>query len=67
VNLNYNSNGMGYQMYLTTAGSTTPIFSGGQTISAGSSSLGSIRTMVLTDISNGGSLNSQAIVLDDLN
>ncbi len=67
VSLNYNSNGMGYQMYLTTAGSTTPIFSGGQTISAGSSSLGSIRTIVLTDISNGGSLNSQAIVLDDLN
>jgi len=69
VNLPYNSNpnGQGYQMFVTPHGSLTPLFSGGQTITGGGTSLGSIRTIVLTDVSGGGAMNSQALVLADLN
>jgi hypothetical protein len=69
VNLpfNTNSNGSGYQMFVTPHGSLTPLFSGGQTINGGGTTLGSIRTMVLIDESGGGAMSSQAIVLDDLN
>jgi len=67
VTLAYNSLGSGYQMFVTASGSTTPLFSGGQPIIAGGTSLGAIRTIVLTDQSGGGAMNSQALVLSDLN
>src|SRR5271155_1494194 len=48
---NTSSSGTGYQMFVTTSGSPDPLpgWSGGQTITGGGSTLGSIRTMVLTD------------------
>jgi len=63
----YNSNGQGFTMYVTTAGGTNPIFS--QSLSVGSATAGSIRTLILTDIQNGNppGMNPQAIVLNDLN
>jgi hypothetical protein len=65
--LPYNSNGNGYTMYVTTSGGTNPIFS--QSLSVGSATVGSIRTLVLTDIQNGNppGMNPQAIILNDLN
>jgi hypothetical protein len=65
VGVPYNSTGGGFVMYVTTAGSTTPIFS--QALSVGSASVGSIRTLVLTDVANGDFMNNSAIVLTDLN
>jgi hypothetical protein len=67
VNLNFNSNGQGYQMFVTPHGSLTPLFSGGQAIVAGGTTLGSIRTIVLTDESGGGAMSNTALVLHDLN
>jgi hypothetical protein len=71
VNLPYNTStsGQGYQMFVTPHGSPDPFpgWSGGQQINGGGASLGAIRTMILTDVSGGGSLNNTAIVLDDLN
>jgi hypothetical protein len=64
---NTSSNGSGYQMFVTTSGNLTPLFSGGQTITGGGTSLGSIRTIVLTDESGGVTMSSRALVLDDLN
>jgi hypothetical protein len=55
-----------YTMYVTATGTTTPILIT-QSLSAGSSSQGSIRTLVLTDQQNINQLNPLAIVLDDLN
>jgi hypothetical protein len=69
VTLPYNSNvvdGANYTMFVTATGTTTPIFLT-QSLSAGSSSEGSIRTLVLTDQENIDLLNPLAIVLNDFN
>jgi hypothetical protein len=68
VTLPYNPNlvnGFNYTMSVTATGSTTPIFS--QDLSAGNSTVGAIRTLVLTDQQNIDQLNQLAIVLNDLN
>ena len=62
ITLPFNSNGSGYTMYVTSAGTTNPLFS--QNLS---SPTGSIRTLVLTDVQNGSTMNPQAIELSDLN
>lgn len=62
VSLPYNSNGSGYTMYVTSAGTTNPLFS--QTLNTPTAS---IRTLVLTDVQNGGSINPVALELNDLN
>jgi Domain of unknown function (DUF4397) len=62
VPLPYNSNTFGYVLYVTASGSTTPIFS--QTIN---NPTGSIRTLVLTDVQNGNSMNQAFLELSDLN
>jgi Domain of unknown function (DUF4397) len=64
----YNPNfvqGFNYTMFVTLPGTTSILFS--QTLSAGSSSAGSIRTLVLTDQQNISLLNPSALVLNDLN
>jgi Domain of unknown function (DUF4397) len=64
----YNPNfvqGFNYTMFVTLPGTTSILFS--QTLSAGSSSAGSIRTLVLTDQQNINQLNPSALVLNDLN
>jgi hypothetical protein len=69
VTLPYNSNvvdGANYTMFVTVTGTTAPIFLT-QSLSAGSSSEGSIRTLVLTDQQNIDLLNPLAIVLNDFN
>jgi hypothetical protein len=69
VPLSFNSNGQGYQMFVTPHLSTTPVpgWGAGQTIIAGGTTLGSIRTMVLTDQSGVLAMSSTALVLHDLN
>jgi len=62
ITLPFNSNGSGYTMYVTSTGTTNPIFS--QTLS---SPTNSIRTYVLTDVQNGSSINPRAIEMTDLN
>jgi Domain of unknown function (DUF4397) len=62
ITLPFNSNGSGYTMYVTSSGTTNPIFS--QVLN---SPTNSIRTFVLTDVQNGSSLNPEAIELSDLN
>lgn len=65
----YNPNfvqGFNYTMIVTPTGFTSPILFS-QTLSAGSSSAGSIRTLVLTDQQNINLLNPIALVLNDLN
>jgi len=64
VNLPYNSNGEGYTMYVCVGGSLQ--FSGFP-ISVGSLSVGSIRTLILTNEANVQAMDSQPIVLNDLN
>ncbi len=66
VKENYNSSGNGFSMIVTTHGSTTPIFNDSG-ISVGSSSVGSVRTFVLTGNSSGTAMNPSPILLDDLN
>jgi len=65
----YNPNfvqGFNYTMFVTPTNTpSTILFS--QTLSAGSSSAGSIRTLVLTDQQNITQLNPSALVLNDLN
>jgi Domain of unknown function (DUF4397) len=64
----YNPNfvqGFNYTMFVTATGTTSPLFS--QTLSAGTSSAGSIRTLVLIDQQNINQLNPSALVLNDLN
>jgi hypothetical protein len=53
-------------MFVTATGTTAPILIT-QSLSAGSSSEGSIRTLVLTDQQNIDQLNPLAIVLNDFN
>jgi hypothetical protein len=65
----YNPNfvqGFNYIMFVTATGTTSPILFS-QTLSTGSSSAGSIRTLVLTDQPNISQLNPSALVLNDLN
>jgi hypothetical protein len=62
ITLPFNSDGSGYTMYVTSSGTTNPIFS--QNLS---SPTNSIRTLVLTDVANNSGLNSSAIELNDLN
>jgi len=65
----YNPNseqGFNYTMFVTATGTTTPIVIT-QTLSVGSPSAGTIRTLVLTDEQNVDQLNPLAIVLNDLN
>jgi hypothetical protein len=65
----YNPNfvqGFNYTMFVTATGTTTPILIT-QTLTAGSTSAGAIRTLVLTDQQNVDQLNQLAIVLNDLN
>jgi hypothetical protein len=62
ITLPFNSNGSGYTMFVTSAGTTNPLFS--QTLG---SPTNSIRTLVLTDQQNGSTINPQAIELSDLN
>jgi Domain of unknown function (DUF4397) len=67
--VDYNPNfvqGFNYTMFVTLTGTTSPILFS-QTLSAGSSSAGSIRTLVLTDQQNISQLNPSALVLNDLN
>lgn len=64
VTMPYNSNNQGYELFVAPHGSTTPLFTG-ETINAGSLTLGTIRTVVLVD--NGKTISSTPIVLDDLN
>ena len=69
ITLSYNPtavDGANYTMYVTATGTTTPILLT-QSLSAGNSSQGAIRTLVLTDQQNINQLNPLAIVLDDLN
>jgi hypothetical protein len=65
VPLPYNSNGQGYTIYVCTSGSTNPIFSNQLTV--GSSTEGSIRTLILTDEAQNDQLDAQFIILNDLN
>jgi hypothetical protein len=65
----YNPNfvqGFNYIMFVTATGTMSPILFS-QTLSTGSSSAGSIRTLVLTDQPNISQLNPSALVLNDLN
>jgi hypothetical protein len=65
----YNPNfvqGFNYTMFVTATGTTSPVLFS-QTLSAGTSSAGSIRTLVLTDQQNISQLNPSALVLNDLN
>jgi hypothetical protein len=69
ASVDYNPNfvqGFNYTMFVTATGTTSPILFS-QTLSAGSSSAGSIRTLVLTDQQNINQLNPSALVLNDLN
>jgi hypothetical protein len=63
----YNSTGSGFLLFVTASGNTSELYVNGQAISVGSVSNGAIRTIVLTDVANGSTMNSQAIVLSDLN
>jgi len=69
VTLPYNSLGFGYTLYVTVTGQTTPLpgWNGGYSFNAGSVSLGSVRTIVLTDAAGGGGMSALPIVLSDLN
>jgi hypothetical protein len=62
ITLPFNSDNSGYTMYVTSSGTTNPIFS--QNLS---SPTNSIRTLVLTDFANNSGLNNSAIELNDLN
>jgi len=69
VPLAYNANsvnGANYTMFMTATGTMKP-FLITQSLSAGTSSAGAIRTLVLTDQQNIDQLNPLAMVLNDLN
>ena len=65
VTIPWNSGGGGWVLFVTPAGSTTPIFS--QTFNFGSQTTAAIRTLVLTDVANGNSMNQAFLELNDLN
>ncbi len=64
VTIPYNSNGQGYGLFVAPHGSTNSLFNG-TTISVGSLSVGSIRTIVL--VNSGNTISSNPLVLTDLN
>ena len=64
ITIPYNSNGLGYNLYVAPHGSTTALFNGNP-ITAGSLSLGTVRTIVLVDGNN--TISSTPIVLSDVN
>jgi len=66
VNLPYNSGGGGYEMYVCQAPNGNPLFSGFN-ITGGSLNVGTIRTVILTNIPNEQAMDGQPIVLNDLN
>ena len=53
----------GYTVYVTTAGSQNPIFS--ENVSPANA--GAIRTLVLTDVQDGTTMNNSFLELSDLN
>ncbi|MGA8538207.1 MAG: hypothetical protein WB566_01835, partial [Terriglobales bacterium] len=61
-----NSNNEGYTMYVTLTGNPTPTFSVGLN-NVGTSTVGAICTLVLTDQANGSAMSSTPVALDDLN
>ncbi len=62
----YNTTGSGYTVYVCPAGNPdTVLFR--QTIPVGGTSLGSIRTLILTDQQNINQLNPQFMILNDVN
>jgi len=66
ITLPYNSEGNGWTLIVTVAGNPTPYFTdsiGG----FGSSTLGAICTLVLTDIQDGSAMNKNPLVFQDLN
>ena len=64
----YNSSGGGFLVFVTASGNTSELYINGQSIPQfGGASEGAIRTIVLTDVANGSTMNSTAIVLNDLN
>ncbi len=63
--ITYNANG--YTLYVCNAVGGNPIFSGVSLGTIGGPNEGSIRTVVLTDNSGGTGMDSQPIVLNDLN
>jgi hypothetical protein len=65
VTIPWNSGGGGWVVFVTTAGSTTPIVS--QTFNFGSQTTAAIRTLVLTDVANVSSMNQAFLELNDLN
>ena len=67
VTMPWNSGGGGWQFYVTPANSTTPLIEfaiGGNTITQ---TTVAICTLVLTDVPNGTLMDSQPIILSDLN
>jgi hypothetical protein len=65
VTIPWNSGGGGWAVFVTPAGSTTPIFS--QTFNFGGQTTTAIRTLVLTDVQGGGAMNQAFLELNDLN
>ena len=65
VTIPWNSGGGGWVVFVTPAGSTTPIFS--QTFNFGGQTTTAIRTLVLTDVQGGGAMNQAFLELNDLN
>src|ERR1700732_571856 len=65
VTIPWNSGGGGWVVFVTPAGSTTPIFS--QTFNFGGQTTTAIRTLVLTDVQGGGAMNLAFLELNDLN
>lgn len=63
-NPNDDTNPPGFTVYVTAAGSTQPIFPKGQSINP---QAGAVRTLVLTDVQGGESMNSTFLELSDLN
>jgi hypothetical protein len=68
VNLNWNSNGGGWGIYVTPAGNPGLIYVNGFPVTGGGTGTDAIRTIVLTDNADTpNSLDSQLLVLNDLN
>jgi|SRR5208282_897799 len=67
VNVPYNSLGFGYTLYVTITEQSSPYYAGPYSFNAGSISVGSIRTIVLTDAAGGHAMSTTPIVLSDLN
>src|ERR1039458_451888 len=66
ANQSFNSTGPGFSFFVTTHGNTIPLFTG-VTLNGGSSSVGTVCTLVLTDTSDGNHMSSAPLPLEDLN